>query len=99
MFRALPDFFFLSRLLFLYFLSSDKSNSLDDDSDKLGSDSVSSVTYYFCAFSLHFYKSIVSVLGSIVFAPTGVESKVFRLLALFWRSNARFPLQVSKPVL
>ena len=60
-------FFLLSRLLLLYFLPSDESDLLDDDYEKLGSDSGSSGTYYFCAFSLHFDESVVSVLGSDIF--------------------------------
>ena len=58
-------------------LSSDKSDSLDDESDKLGSDSESSGTYYFCAFSLRFDKSIGSgsILGSDVFVTTRADSK------------------------
>ena len=58
-------------------MSSEKSDPLNDESDKLGSDSGSSGTYYFCAFSLCFDESVVSVnvLGSEVFVPTGVEYK------------------------
>ena len=84
---ASDAFFFLSRLLFLYFLSSDESDSLDDESDKLGYESESSVTYSFCYVSLSFYNYVVSILGSDVFAPTGFKSKGGRLLAFFWRSN------------
>ena len=63
---------------FLYILSSDESYSLDDEYDKLGYDSGSSGTYSFHAFSLRFDNYVVSVcvLGSGVFVPTGVESKV-----------------------
>ena len=52
-------------------------DSIDDAFDKLGSNSGSSGTYSFCTFSLGFDDSVgsVSVLGSGVFAPTGVESK------------------------
>ena len=62
---------------FLYLLSSEKSESLDDDSDDDGFDSGSSGTYSFCAFSLRFENSVgsVSVLGSGVFSPIGVEYK------------------------
>ena len=44
--------FILRRSFFdlLYLLSADKSYSLDDESDKLGSDSRSSGIYCFCAF-------------------------------------------------
>ena len=58
-------------------MSSDKSYFLDDESGELGSDSRSSGTYSFRAFSLRFDESvgIVSVLGSDVFVPTGVNSK------------------------
>ena len=73
-------FLFLSRHLlfdFLYLLSEDESDSLNDESDKIGYDSGSSGVYSFCNFSLSFGDSIgsVSVLGSGVFEPTGVESK------------------------
>ena len=92
LFWALPMILFLSHLLFLYSLSSDALYSLDDESGELGSDSGLSGTHYFCAFYLRFDKSIVSVivLGSDLFAPTGVESKFGRLLALFWCSNCFF---------
>ena len=61
----------------LYFLSSDESDSLDDESEELGSDSGSSGTYSFCAFYLCFddYVGSVSVLGLDIFAPKGVDSK------------------------
>ena len=70
-------FFFLLRLMIfhsLYFLSLDESDSLDDESDKLGSDSGSSGTYSSRAFSLRAEESVVGVLGSGVFAPIGVNS-------------------------
>ena len=62
---------------FLYFLSSDEAYSLNDESDDDGSDSGSSGTYSFCAFSLRFDDSVGSVcgLGFGVFVPTGVKSK------------------------
>ena len=62
---------------FLYFMSSDESDSLDDESDSDWPDSGSSGTYYFCAFYLSFdnYVGSVSGLGSSVFAPTRVEYK------------------------
>ena len=67
----------------MYLLSLDKPDFVDDESSNDGSDSGSSVTYYFCAFSLYFYNSVGSfrVLGSGVFAPTVVKSKYdfFRL--------------------
>ena len=53
-------------------MSSDESNFLDE-SDKLGSDSRSSGTYYFCSFHLRDEESVDGVLGSIVFTPIGVE--------------------------
>ena len=61
----------------LYFLPSDKSDSLNYESDKLGSDSISSHTYSFHDFSLRFDNSIgsVGVLGYVIFVPTEVESK------------------------
>ena len=57
---------------FLHLLSSDESDSFDDRSDKLGSDSRSSGTYSFRVFSFHFDNSVgsVSILGSGIFAPT-----------------------------
>ena len=57
--------------------------------------------YYFCDFSLPFEESVVSVsvLGSDIFAPTGVESKGGQLLTLYWRSNHWFSLQFPKTVL
>ena len=87
---------FVSRR-FLYFISLDKSDSLDDESENFGSDSGSSCTCYFCDFSLSFDESVVSVsfLGYGIFSPTGVESKGGRLLEFFWRSNSLFSLQIS----
>ena len=62
---------------FLYFLSSDKSYSLDDESAYDGSDSGSSGTYYFPTFALRFddFVGCVSGLGYGIFVPTGVKSK------------------------
>ena len=76
LFCALPKNIFLSHLLlldFIYFLSSDESDLLDDESDNDGSDSGSSGT---CALPFHFYGSIgrVSCVGSVFFVPVGVES-------------------------
>ena len=73
-------FFLLSRRLtfyLLYLMSLDESDLLDDESDKLGSDSRYSGTYSFRAFYLRFddYIGSVSVLVSGIFAPTGVQSK------------------------
>ena len=73
-------FLFLLRsfiFYFLYYLSLNESESLDDDYDDHGLNSGSSGTYSFCAFSLRFYNSVgsVSVLGSGVFSPIGVEYK------------------------
>ena len=70
-------FFFLLCPLFLDFLnllSSEESDSLDDESDGDVSDSSSSGTR---ALPLRFDKSVgrVSVLGYDVFVPIGVESK------------------------
>ena len=62
-------------LFLLYLLLSDESYSLDDESEELGSDSGCSGTYYFCAFSLSFYKSVVGLLGSEIFTQTRVDSK------------------------
>ena len=77
--RLLYLFFLLHPLLFdfLYLLSLDQSDLLDDESDNDGYDSGSSGTYSFCAFSLRFDDSVgsVSCLGYGVFVPTGVKSK------------------------
>ena len=67
---ASDDFSFHSVFLFLCSLSLDESDSLDDESDELVSDSKSSGTYCFRAFSFIFDKSVVIILGSDVFAPT-----------------------------
>ena len=93
---ASGGFYFLLRRLhfnFLYLLSPDESDSLDGESEELGSDSISSGKYSFCAFTFRFDKSVdsVSVLGSDVSAPTVAEPKGSRLLAFFWLSNSRFP--------
>ena len=70
----------------MYLVSSDESDSLHNESDRLGSESVSSGTYSFCTFSLGFDDSVgsVSVLGYDVFAPTVVKSKgdIFHLMCL-----------------
>ena len=62
---------------FLYLLSSDESDLLDDESINDWSDSGSHCTHSFRAFSLQFDYSIgsVSCLGYGIFAPTGVDSK------------------------
>ena len=69
----------MRRLLFdlLYLLSSDKSDSLDDESNGDGSDSGFSGTYSFSDFYLCLENSVgrISVLGSGVFVPIGVDSK------------------------
>ena len=62
-------------LLLLYFLSLYQSDLLNDEPHRLESDSGSSSTYSFCAFSLYFYESAVGVLGYGGCAPIGVESK------------------------
>ena len=61
----------------MYFLSSEKSDLLNDESDDDGYDSGSSGTYSFCAFSLCFDNSVgsVSPLGYVFFAPTVVGFK------------------------
>ena len=61
----------------LYLLSSDESDSLDDESSDDESDSRYSSTYSFPAFSLQFenFADSVSRLGSGVFVPTGIKSK------------------------
>ena len=81
LFHAIPvTFAFLWSLLtfdFLYLLSSDESDSLNDESDELSSDSVSSGMYYFCDFPLRFDDSngSVSVLGYVAFAITRFNTK------------------------
>ena len=67
---------FFPHLLLLYVLSLDVSDSLDNESEKLGFYSRSSGTYYFHSFYFRFYESVVGVLGSGVFTPMGVDSKV-----------------------
>ena len=69
----------LSRLLildFLYFLSSVKSDLLDDESKDGESDSGYTGTYAYHAFYLCFDHSVGSVsgLGSGVFVPIGIDS-------------------------
>ena len=61
----------------MYFLSSDESECLDDESDDNGSESRSSGMHYFHAFYLHFdnFVGSISGLGSDVSVPTGVKSK------------------------
>ena len=73
-------FSFLLRFLisnFLYLLSSDESDSLDDKSDNNGSESGSSSTYSFPGFPLCFGNFVVHVtgLGYGFFLPIGVEYK------------------------
>ena len=67
----------LQILDFLYFLSSENSDSLNDEYDNDRSDSGSSRKYSYTAFSLRFEDSVgyVSGLGSDIFVPTGDESK------------------------
>ena len=67
----------------LYFLSSDESDLLDDESEELGSDSRYSGTYSFRAFSLRFDDSAVSFLGSDVFHQQESIPKVFNSLHFF----------------
>ena len=54
-------------------LSSDELGFLDDESDKLGSDSGSYGTYYFCAFYLCAEDSVAGVLGYGVFVQVGYD--------------------------
>ena len=58
-------------------MSSDESDSLNDESDNDGSDSGSSGTYSFPNFSLRFddFVGRVCGLGYVVFVTTGVKSK------------------------
>ena len=61
----------------MYLLSSNESDSLNDESDDDGSDSGSSSQCYFPDFYLCFDNHVgyVSVLGSGILVPTGVKSK------------------------
>ena len=68
-------------------LSSDESDSLDDESDEFGSKSGSSDTYYFHTFSLRSEESVDDAVASNIFAQKGVESKDGRLLSIFMRLN------------
>ena len=63
----------LSCLLLLYLILKGKSDSLDDESSELESDSGSYGMYSFCAFYLIAEESVVGVLASIIFAPIVVE--------------------------
>ena len=49
--------------------------SLDNYSDKLGSELGSSGMYSFCTFYLRAEDSVTSVYSSNIFAPTRIESK------------------------
>ena len=62
---------------FLYLLSSDKSDLIDDESEDDGPDYGSSGTYIFKYVSLRFdnYVGSASGLGSGVFISTGVDTK------------------------
>ena len=75
----------------IYLLSSNKSDSLDDESGKLGSDSGSSGMHSFRTFSLRFddYGGSVSVLGSEALAPTGVNpnGNIFRLTCSYQQES------------
>ena len=99
----------------LYFMSSDESDSINDDYEDDGYDSRSSGI---CAFPSSFEYSIgwVSGVGSgvfvtmvvdskcdvvtfVVFFPIGGYSKDSRLVEMVWRSNSCFFLQNLKSVL
>ena len=91
-------FFFLSHhLLFdlMYFLSLDESYSLNEEYDYDDSDSRSSGTYYFCAFSLRFDDSVGSVsgLGSGIFHQQDSIPKV-----IFLRLTCSYQQQLSTKV-
>ena len=70
---------------------------LDYEYVELGYDSGSSATYYFRAFYLHVDKSVgsVSVLGSEMFAPTGVDSKCDILHLTFSHQQELIPKVVN----
>ena len=61
----------------MYLLSLDESYFLDNETDNDGSESESSGTCSFPAFSLTFEDFVgrVSVLWSVIFVPTGEDSK------------------------
>ena len=59
---------------FIYFLSSDESDFLKNESDKIESHSGSYGTYSFCACYLRAEESVASVLVYDVFAPTGFKT-------------------------
>ena len=80
LFLSIASFFCIHYI----FCHSEESYFLDDEYDEPGSDSVSSGTYYFRAFSLRFEKLVgsVSVLGYDVFVTIGAESKADIFLRL-----------------
>ena len=87
-FKVIFTFISYHSLIFTTFLSSDDSDSLNDEFDYDGSDSWSSGTYYFPNFSLRFVNSVGSVSGSgcIIFVPRGVKSKC-DILRFLWLHN------------
>ena len=88
-------------LIFLYLLSSYKSDSLHDEYDDDGSDSVSPGTYSFEKNLCVLTNSVGSVsgLGAGIFVPTGVKSKGGQLIKKNWRSNSLFSFQILNSVL
>ena len=66
-------------------MSPDKSESLDNESGKFGSESRYSGTYSFRGFPLRSEESIDGVFPPEVFSPTGSEYKGGRLVSIFLR--------------
>ena len=96
-------FLFLSRRLlfdFLYLLSSDESDLLDDESGELRSHSRSSDTYYFCIFSLRLENSVgsVSVLGSDVLAPNSKISFIVIVVVILCLAHSN-PCSFTKNII
>ena len=118
LFHAFPKLLFLSHPLlldFLYFLSSDKSDSLDDESAMMGLTPGPLIRALFPFVFDDFFGCVIGVGSSIFFSigfdsncdvvkfvafvPIVVESKGGQLIKIFWRSNSRLSLQISKTVL
>ena len=89
-------------LIFLYLLSSYKSDSLHDEYDDDGSDSVSPGTYSFEKNLCVLTNSVGSVsgLGAGIFVPTGVESKcdIFCFLHSYQQESSPKVVNSSKKI-
>ena len=81
----------------LYLLSADKSYSLDDESDKLGSDSRSSGIYCFCAFRCVFVILLVVLMFWGLTSLNQQESspKVIFLFLTFFYQYESIPMVVD----